>query len=426
MIIGIDASRANRPHKSGTEWYSYYLIKYFAQLDDKNQYILYTDKPLSGGLVDLTTQELPPAGARVEPQFDEQGFQIIKSPHNNFRGLVLYWPLASFWTLGRLSLQMLIKKPDILFVPAHGLPLWRPKKTINTIHDVAFKSEAGIYERFKLGPQSGLWRKIVCGLVRIFTGGRHGATSIDYLDWSTAYSLRHSSKILTVSECAKQDILKHYRCSPDKIKVVHNGFNDRLYKKIEQSEETESIIAKYGIKPPYILYVGRLERKKNTPLLLKSFIDAKYQNKDLAEKLVLIGDASFGYDEIKYIAHEFHLEDEVIMPGWADEKDMPYIFAGASAFIMPSLHEGFGITILQSMACGVPTAVSDLPVLREVAGGAVLFFDPRDRESLSSAIDRICTDKSLRQDLAAKGLARAKEFSWEKCARETLKEIIET
>jgi glycosyltransferase involved in cell wall biosynthesis len=321
MIIGIDASRANRTHKSGTEWYSYYLIKYFAQLDKDNQFILYTDQPLSADLADLTTLDFIGQEKKdFQPEYDQDGFQIVKSHHNNFKAKILHWPFTYFWTLGRLSLEMLLARPDILFIPAHGIPLLRPKKTVNTIHDVAFKREAALYEENKLGPEKGRGRRVINLIVRFFTLGKYGATSTDYLNWSTVYSLKHSTKIITVSRFTRAEIIKIYKCAEEKIKVVHNGFNDLLYKKIDDQDQIAKVLNKYGIIRPYLLYVGRLEKKKNTPLLLEAFVKLKHYHPGLPEKLVLIGDASFGFDEIKYIVHEFGLQNEVIMPGWTAEE----------------------------------------------------------------------------------------------------------
>jgi glycosyltransferase involved in cell wall biosynthesis len=425
MIIGIDASRANRTHKSGTEWYSYYLIKYFAKLDKENQFILYTDKPLSGGLEDLTAPNFSQEESRIEPKYDQDGYQIIKSPHNNFKAKILHWPFSYFWTLGRLSWQMLFNRLDVLFVPAHGLPLFRPKKTVNTIHDVAFRREAGLYEENKLGPEKGQGRRFINFFVRIMTLGKYGANSTDYLDWSTAYSLKHSDRIIAVSEFTKQEILKIYKCQGKKITVIHNGFNDELYKKINDNKKIEEVLSKYGLRQPYFLYVGRLEKKKNTPLLIEAFVKFQHNQPVAKEKLVLIGDASFGSDEVKYTLNEFDMQDEVLMPGWIKEEDMPYIFNGARAFIMPSLHEGFGITILQALACGVPAIISDIPVLREVASDAALFFNPRDKEEMAAVMDKIYVNADLRAELIEKGLKRVKEFSWEKAARETLQVLTE-
>ncbi len=138
-------------------------------------------------------------------------------------------------------------------------------------------------------------------------------------------------------------------------------------------------------------------------------------------KLVLIGNAGFGYDEVKYIIEEYNLSRSVLMPGWVIEEDLPAIFSGALAFIFPTLHEGFGIPVLQAMACGVPVLISDLPVLREIAGEAALFFNPRDKVSIASAFSDIFSNQELRLSLKIRGLAQAKQFSWEQSAKETLK-----
>ncbi len=420
MLIGIDASRANREHKTGTEWYSYYLIRWLAKLDKKNKYILYTDKPLKGGLLDLTTKQHFNNFSNSEAEYDNNGYQIIKSPFNNFYAKVLKWPFSFFWTLGRLSLEMLLKKPDVLFVSAHTLPIIFPKKTVNTIHDVGFERNRRLYRYHSMGPESKRFNKIVSNFVKIFTLGKYGANSMDYLSWSTNFALKHAEKIITVSNFSKNEILGIYNCQEDKIKVIYNGYNYFLYKKIIDKEKINSVLKKYDIKKPYILYVGRLEKKKNTPYLIEAYAVARENNKNINHKLVLIGDASFGYDEVKYVIEEFNINGEVIMPGWIEEEDMPYIYNGATAFIFPSRYEGFGIPLLQAMGCHLPIAASSIPVFKEIAGEAALFFDPNNIRSISSAINRIITDDKLRKELIAEGNSRIKKFSWEKCAKETL------
>lgn len=399
MIIGIDASRANLPHKTGTEWYSFYLIENLAKIDKINTYWLYVNQP-------------------PRPDF----IAAIKD-NPNFSFKLLNWPFYSFWTLGRLSLEMLFKRPDVLFVPAHTLPLFGPRRTLNTIHDVAFVREQNLYRSAKVKTGMAGTRKIIDAFIRLFTLGRYRSDSVDYLYWSTAFALRHARKIIAVSEFTKQDILSLY---PDKIKsgkitVVHNGYNADIYRQFEASpEKTAAVLDKYALEGPYFLYVGRLEKKKNIPALVESFGYLQDTYPEVRAKLVLIGDAGFGYDEIKYIIEEFNLNDSVVMPGWVAEEDLPYILRAAKAFIFPSKHEGFGIPILQSMACGIPTAASDLPVLREVAGDAVLYFDQHDKHSMAEAMLKMWRDESLRQVLVSRGLEQVKKFSWRRCAEETL------
>ncbi len=427
MLIGIDASRANRDHKSGTEWYSYYAIRWLAKLDSKNQYILYTDKPLKGGLLDLTTKQYVDEHdfrqKDEEVKFDKDGCQIIKSPHNNFRAKVLNWHFPFFWTQLRMSWEMLIHRPKILFIPSHTLPIIHPKKSIITIHDIGFERERRLYGQDRMGPDSAIGCKILNFLVKLFTCGKYGANTLDYHSWSTQFALKHAKKIITVSNFSKKEITEIYNAEEAKVKVIYNGYNKYLYKKINNQEQIKRVLDKYDIEGPFIFYVGRLEKKKNTPALIEAYAIMREEHKEINYKLVLVGDASYGYDEVKYAIHEFHLIDDVIMTGWIPEIDMPYIYSGATAFIFPSRYEGFGIPLLQAMACGTPIAASCCASIPEIAQGAAMFFSPNDVKSMAEVVAKVILDNKLRQELVKKGYERVKNFSWEKCARETLEEI---
>lgn len=400
MLIGIDASRANLKNKTGTEWYSFYLIKNLAKIDNNNRYILYLDRAPSLELL-----------------------QIIKD-HWNFSYKVLHWPFTSFWTLGRLSLEMLFKRPDVLFVPAHGLPLICPKKTINTIHDVAFTRELGIYRQEDPRAKTKFKRRVLKFIIRLLSLGKYSGNSLEYLNWSTAFALKKASQIITVSEFTKQEILTYYpKAKAEKIVVIHNGYPNDLFVYQKDDSAILETLKKYNLSSPFYLYVGRLEKKKNTSYLVEALSIVRSDYPQIKEKLLLIGNASYGYDEVKYAIEEFNLGKDVLMPGWIAEEDLPNIFKAASAFIFPTRHEGFGIPVLQSLACGIPTAVSDIPVLHEVAGEAVLYFDQNDRRAIATAMVEIILNQNLRQDLVSKGLSRVKKFSWLNCATETLKVI---
>ncbi len=402
MTIGIDASRANRDFKTGTEWYSYYLITNLIKIDKENKYILYSDKPLNRAFLN----------------------DLNLSNNKNVRVKVLKWPFKYFWTIGRLSLEMIFKRPDALFVPAHSLPLFFPKKTINTIHDIAFISNDVIYSKDVSSDVSASSYKLLNFFVKIFTFCQYSFKSTDHLKWSTKFALRKARKIIAVSNFTKNDILKNYKkISPNKIKVIYNGFNNELYRPVEDEDIKESVLKKYGIPEDFLLYVGRLEKKKNIYNLIEGFSIFKENNKDSSNKLVLIGSAGFGYDEMKYIIEELGLEDDIINLGWVEEDDLPCIFNKANVFIFPSLYEGFGIPVIQAMACGVPVLSSDIDVLMEVAHDCALFFDRFNPIDMARKLEEILFDKELRQNLISKGLSHSKNFSWEKCARETLEEI---
>jgi len=424
MLIGIDASRANKEHKSGTEWYSYYLVRWLAKFDRDNQYVLYSDKPLCGGLLDLTTKQhfIASDGFR-EIKLDSAGFQVLKSPHNNFRGKVLSWPFYFFWTQVRLSLEMLAHRPDILFVPAHTLPIIHPRKSIVTIHDIGFVRDRRLYQEEAMGPENAGMRKVINIFVRVFTLGKYRASSIDYLRWSTEYALKKAKKVIAVSGFTKRELTQFYGTDPKKIKVIHNGYNEYLYKMIDDRNKIGEVLGKYGIAGPYLLYIGRIEKKKNIPALIEAFAIMREHNKNIRHKLILIGDASYGYDETNYMIEEFGLDKEVIMPGWIPEEEVPYFYSGADAFVFPSRYEGFGIPLLQAMACEVPIAASCVSSIPEIVDEAALPFDPYNVRSMARALEKIIDDRQLREHLIEAGRKRIKNFSWEKCARETLAEI---
>jgi glycosyltransferase involved in cell wall biosynthesis len=424
MIIGIDATRANRQHKTGTEWYSYYLIRWLAKLDSQNQYILYTDRPLTGGLVDLTTVQFDPGLEKNDdPCFDKGGYQIIKSPYNNFRAKILRWPSDFLWTQGRLSIEMLKRPVDVLFVPAHTLPWVHPKKSVVTIHDVGFQADKQLYEDEKIGPNGKWKRRFLDWLVCLATRGKYRARTLDYQIWSTEYALKRAKGIITVSEFSKQELLKFNSKLGDKIKVIYNGYNKYLYKRVTDELSVKKVLDSYGIEQPYFFYVGRIERKKNIPALIEAFAALKEGGECVPHKLLLAGNASYGYDETNYLIRLYGLEDEVIMPGWIEENDMPFIYSGAEAFVFPSNYEGFGIPLLQAMACGVPVACSNTASLPEVVADAALYFDPHQPSSIADAMLQIISDNEAIRIIVKKGYKRSEVFSWEKTARETLKYI---
>jgi glycosyltransferase involved in cell wall biosynthesis len=403
MLIGIDASRANRIRKTGTEWYSFYLIKNLAKIDKTNTYRLYLD--------------VPPTAEMIKAVKDNP----------NFSFKVLNWPFRFFWTLGRLTWEMIWRHPDVLFVPAHALPLVSPRRTVNTIHDIAFIREQRVYRSEKIKINLPGSRPVIDFFIRVLTGGKYRSGSVDYLRWSTAFALKHAKKIIAVSEFTKKEILELYPKVPgEKINVVYNGYNRELFHPCFNFDKQAAVLNEYGLERPFFLYVGRLEKKKNTSILVEALALLRESHPEIKEKLVLIGDAGFGYDEIKYAIEEFDLESDVLMPGWAAEEDLPCIFSAAEAFIFPSKHEGFGLPVIQAMACDTPVIASDISVLKEIAGDAVEYFKQNNKDSLAQAMVKIINSSALREELKIKGRARAKEFDWEKCARETLRVLEES
>jgi len=419
MKIGIDASRANRDYKSGTEWYAYHIIRWLAKLDKKNKYILYSDKPLKGGLIDLCSEDNADV-KNLKLDIGKDNFQKIRSPHNNFKAKILKWPFKYFWTQGRLSIEMIFNKPNILFIPAHALPIIHPKKSIVTIHDIGYERDKTLYEKEEIGAEDCRIKKIINIFVRLLSFGKYGANSVDYLKWSTKYASKKAYKVIAPSNFTKNDIKNLFKKEFNKIEVVYHGYNINLYKKINDENKIEKILDKYEIKRPYLLYIGRIEKKKNISALVEAFAIFKEKNKDDKHKLILVGAASYGYDEVNYMINEFGIEGDVIMPGWVEESDIPYLHNGARAFIFPSKYEGFGMPLLQAMACEVPIIASDRASIPEITDQAAFLFNPDSVRSISQAIEKIIYNEDLRLKLIQEGKKRIENFSWEKTAERTL------
>lgn len=415
MIIGIDASRANRAHKSGTEWYSYYAIRALAKLDDHNEYILYSDAPLLGGLADLCDSQEENVAVRYK-----NGYQVLKSPHNNFKAKILKWPWKFFWSQGRLSLEMLFHSPDLLFVPAHALPIIHPRKSIVTIHDIGFRREGALYDRTQIGAEKQRRQGIINALVRIVSFGKYGANSFDYLDWSTSFALRKAHAIIAISAFTKKELMEVYGNDGRQIHVIHNSYNDELYRPLQKDPRGAEVLAKYGLREPYIFYVGRLEKKKNIAALVEGMYFLKSQHPELPHKLYLIGDASFGFDDIKYSIHGFRLENDIKTTGWVAENDLPHIYSRADAFVFPSNYEGFGIPLLQAMATHTPIVASNAASIPEIAGEAASLFDPADPRDMAEKIYEVLSDKQLQATLIAEGSERVKHFNSAIWARQML------
>jgi glycosyltransferase involved in cell wall biosynthesis len=363
MIIGFDASRANRPDKSGVEWYAYHLLRNFYNLDHKNEYLLYTEKHLQSEL-------LPPV-----PNFQEK---------------VLRWPLCRFWTLGRLSMEMALHKPDLLFVPAHNFPLIKAKKNVITWHDIGYERYPETYTAWEL-------RSL-----------REGGKS----------ALRSADAIITASNFNKQEMLRWYKINPDRIKVIYAGCKTDFWKKSTE-EEIKILRAQLNLDAPYFLYLGRLALRKNIIGLIRAYNSFRAKINKPFYLLLAGSDGSFQED----INREIELspyKEEIKRLGWFPLDQAPILFSGASAFLFPSFYEGFGLPILEAMSCEVPVIASTSGALPEIAGDAAILVPAHDITGFADQMLNIVTDNNLRAEMIAKGLARVKEFSWEKCAQETL------
>lgn len=367
MKIGIDV-RQNVKNKTGIEVYSSKLIHWLKTIDGPsaeghNNYILYTPKAN-----DLELLELP----------------------TNFHLREI--PFPRLWSQIRLPLQLWKEKPDLMFVPAHVLPLLPfPCKKIATIHDLAFKYFPESYSDFD----------------------RY------YLDIATRYTVQIADKIITISQTTKDDLIKFYGAKEDKIKVIYLGYDAPINKKENfQDVKWEVIAEKFKINKPYLLYVGRIEKKKNIANLIKSFYEVLATGADL--QLILAGSQSKDYKEVNELVTKYNLQERVIFAGYIKDEERDYLLHNAEIFVFLSRYEGFGIPMLEAFYAGVPVVASDISVFQELYSDAAVLVNPNKTDEISLAITKVLKDKRKRERMIEKGKALVGEFTWEKCARETL------
>lgn len=235
-------------------------------------------------------------------------------------------------------------------------------------------------------------------------------------------SVERADKIITISASAKLDILRYYKVKEEKVDVVYLGYPKNFGKKVSK-ERINQIKNKYKIEGSYILFVGTLEPRKNIEGLLIAYSQLKEELKN-KYKLVIAGGKGWYWENIFKLVERNKIADKVVFTGYIDESDLPSIYQGASCFAFPSFYEGFGLPILEAMACGVPVVSSNTSSMKEVGGDAVLYFDPCDIDKIKEVLNKILNSRELQKELVKKGYEQIRFFSWEKAAKETLEILL--
>ena len=366
MKIGIDASRAFQKNKTGIEEYSFQVIKHLRDKFEKEQVILYCNPAIN-----------------IRPDFKLPSSWKIK-----------YLRAPIFWTQARLSLEMLFHPVDVLFVPAHTVPIIHPKNTVVTIHGLEYEFCPKAYS---------FWQRFYMRLV-------------------IKNSCRWAKRIIAVSENTKKDLMKLYKVPEGKIEVIYEGIsnfefrisNQNLISKLENS----NIHSKFKIQnSKFLLFVGRLEERKNICGIISAFeiLKEKY---NINHKLILAGKFGFGGEKIKDKINQSKYKDDIILPGYISDEEKFYLLKNADVFLFPTFYEGFGLPILEAQSVRTPVVTSNISSMPEVADGSAVLVDPNSPEEIAEAAYKLISDESWKNDIIEKGLENVKRFSWEKCARE--------
>lgn len=370
MIVGIDGSRAFTANRTGTENYSYQLLRSLAKIDCKNHYIIY-----------------------VRP-----GVQVSGGWPNNFQFSILNFQFL--WTQLGLAIQTFKDNLDVLFVPAHTLPVVRKPglKTVVTVHD--------------LGSE--------------YLPSTHQVKQRFYLGFMQKYQLKTASQIIAVSKATKKDLVEKIGIDQKKIRVVYEAYDKNKFKPVKGDMLVNSL-RHYNLQPKtYFLFVGTVQPRKNLERLIKAFLA---HLRGVANDLVIAGSKGWLSDEIYQLPGKLEIEDKVQFLGYVADNDLPALYSGAIALTFPSLFEGFGLPILEAQACACPVLTSNVSSMPEIAGKGAAYVNPYDVDDIVEGMRRLQrahteSGEGYRLQLIKAGLENVKRFSWEKAAQETL-EVLE-
>jgi len=368
MKIGIDGSRAFIKNRTGIEEYSYQVIKHLVNELSEHEIILYVRK--------------------------NQKIDFILPKTWKIKTIYFYY----LWTQLGLSLEMLFRPVDVLFIPAHTVPCIHPVNTIVTIHGLEYEFCPEAYSF----------------LERI------------YMSCSIKNSCKWAKKIIAVSENTKKDLMKLYNVAEEKIKVIYEGYNadanfqfpiSNLQSNPNFQNSNLEINSKFKIQnSKFLLFIGRLEERKNVVNIIDAFEILKEQYK-IPHKLILAGNSGFGYNKIKDRITNSNCCKDVVELGYISEEEKWELLKNADVFVFPSFYEGFGLPILEAQNSNVPVVSSNISSIPEVADGSALLVDPNNAEEIADAIYKLISDENFRNEIIKKGQVNVQRFSWEKCGK---------
>ena len=359
MRISVDA-HAIGCRLTGNEVYIRNLLKEFARLDEDSELIAYISK--EGVKADLP-----------------HGIQTRSVSENPYKRLGMDLP-RHLWR----------DRPDLLHVQYTG-PLFSMVPLVVSVHDVSFLEYPQYFTRFR---------------------------SLQ-LRLTVEQTVKRAARVLTPSEYSRRAILKHYRIPEDKVVVVPNAVASQ-FRPIEREVARAAIQRKFGIRRPFVLTVGDLQPRKNHVGLLHAFEDVLQAEPKLPHDLVFVGKETWYSRDLHRAVYRSPARNRVHFTGFVEDADLVKFYGACELFVFPSFYEGFGLPILEAMACGRAVACSRLTAMPEVANAAGILFDPGSKEEIARAMLDVLLDSELRARLERLGLHRAAGFSWEKSAAQTL------
>ena len=363
-MIGLDASRAVTAQRTGTEAYAFFLIRALIPVAAaRGQRLrLYFNQP--------PPPELFPTTAHVE---------------------MVSMPARRLWSQARLAWELRRRPPDIFFTPAHVIPFAYRGASVATVHDLGYH----------------------------YFPAAHTRRQLLYLKLTTRYHGRISRRLIADSEATKGDLMRFYAIPGAKIDVIYPGLDPAL-RPVTNAETLAEVQRRYGITPPYLLYLGTLQPRKNLARLVQAYAASGVQ-----QQLVLAGKAGWLAEPIHaaVAALPEPVRARVHLPGFVADADKAALLSGATALLYPSLYEGFGFPLLEAQACATAVLASASSSLPEIAGGGALLVDPQDTQAIAHAIRRLTEDAGLRAALVDQGRRNVRRFTWEATAVQVMRTL---
>jgi len=370
--IGIDARFAVRSRR-GIGNYTLGLINHLAELDHQNEYLLY---------VDSDDQE------RVLPT--QENFRARKIGPANY----------AVWEQLLLPARAKEDRVDVLHCTGNTAPILldRRIRLVVTIHDMMYLKTGSLLPR---------------------SACRHQRLGRVYRSVIVPRAARHAARVVTVSHFSKEEILTHLPFLRDEdVVVVYEAGND-TYHPLDRDDAVQQVRCRYGISGNYILSLGGIDPRKNTRLLVQSFLELKHQG-TISERLLVVGVPKCAQTMFFDHADSSTCRGETLFLDFVSEEDLLLLYNGATVFVYPSLFEGFGLPPLEAMACGTPVISSNTTSIPEIAGDGALLIDPTDGNCLKRVLADLLHDRCLCEQLTRRGFDRVRQFSWQKTAAETL------
>jgi glycosyltransferase involved in cell wall biosynthesis len=318
----------------------------------------------------------PPAGLESMPS------RTIRAGYKPWRMAVWMGHLAG------LDFNRLMPDADLFHATEHLLPPLREVPTVLTVHDMIFKLFPEHQKRLNY------W----------------------YLNATMPLYCRRAGAIVTVSECSKRDIVRYYGLHPSKVVVIYEAAASEF--RPASPAAADGIRRQYGLPERFIIHVGTIEPRKNLNRLIEAL--QMLRDEGFRIPLVVVGAKGWLYDDLFRRLQELQICEDVHFPGYVQQAELPILYSAATMAVMPSVYEGFGLPVLEAMACGTPVVCSDASSLPEIGGTATHYFDPYQTEAMVGAIREVWASEELQTEMRQAGLEQAAKFSWALTAEKTM------